>query len=119
MDRYQGRDKSLIILSFVRSTAEEGTVSVSLPHLTYPNSSFSSLCVLTSEFSAASPFVVRRAVEGLASPECGHHPGQTQAADGGLSHDAPTLRACGETTQPSPAREHDILSVHVYTWCYH
>lgn len=30
VDRYQGRDKSLIILSFVRSTAEEGTVSVSL-----------------------------------------------------------------------------------------
>lgn len=29
VDRYQGRDKSLIILSFVRSTAEEGTVSVS------------------------------------------------------------------------------------------
>lgn len=30
VDRYQGRDKSLIILSFVRSTAEEGTVSVFL-----------------------------------------------------------------------------------------
>lgn len=30
VDRYQGRDKSLIILSFVRSTAEEGAVSVSL-----------------------------------------------------------------------------------------
>lgn len=29
VDRYQGRDKSLIILSFVRSTAEEGTVSAS------------------------------------------------------------------------------------------
>lgn len=35
VDRYQGRDKSLIILSFVRSTAEEGTVSVPLfPSLT-------------------------------------------------------------------------------------
>lgn len=27
VDRYQGRDKSLIVLSFVRSTAEEGPVS--------------------------------------------------------------------------------------------
>lgn len=33
VDRYQGRDKSLIVLSFVRSTAEEGTVSLSLPLL--------------------------------------------------------------------------------------
>lgn len=31
VDRYQGRDKSLIVLSFVRSTAEEGNVRVSLP----------------------------------------------------------------------------------------
>lgn len=34
VDRYQGRDKSLIVLSFVRSTAEDGTVSplsVSVP----------------------------------------------------------------------------------------
>lgn len=31
VDRYQGRDKSLIVLSFVRSTAEEGTVSLSHP----------------------------------------------------------------------------------------
>lgn len=30
VDRYQGRDKSLIVLSFVRSTTEEGNVSVSL-----------------------------------------------------------------------------------------
>lgn len=29
VDRYQGRDKSLIILSFVRSTTAEGTVSIS------------------------------------------------------------------------------------------
>ncbi|MEQ2218565.1 hypothetical protein XENOCAPTIV_005039, partial [Xenoophorus captivus] len=29
VDRYQGRDKSLILLSFVRSTAEEGNVGVS------------------------------------------------------------------------------------------
>lgn len=28
VDRYQGRDKSLIVLSFVRSTAEEGNVGV-------------------------------------------------------------------------------------------
>lgn len=28
VDRYQGRDKSLIVLSFVRSTAEDGTVSL-------------------------------------------------------------------------------------------
>lgn len=27
VDRYQGRDKSLIVLSFVRSTAEDGNVS--------------------------------------------------------------------------------------------
>lgn len=33
VDRYQGRDKSLIVLSFVRSTAEEGTVSLCLPLL--------------------------------------------------------------------------------------
>lgn len=31
VDRYQGRDKSLIVFSFVRSTAEEGNVRVSLP----------------------------------------------------------------------------------------
>lgn len=31
VDKYQGRDKSLIVFSFVRSTAEEGNVSVSLP----------------------------------------------------------------------------------------
>lgn len=30
VDRYQGRDKSVIVLSFVRSTAEEENVSVSL-----------------------------------------------------------------------------------------
>lgn len=35
VDRYQGRDKSLIVLSFVRSTAEEGTVSAPLPQLPF------------------------------------------------------------------------------------
>lgn len=31
VDRYQGRDKSVIIFSFVRSTSEEGNVRFSLP----------------------------------------------------------------------------------------
>lgn len=31
MDRYQGRDKSLIVFSFVKSTSEEGNVSRSDP----------------------------------------------------------------------------------------
>lgn len=63
-------------------------------------------------------FVAGGAVEGLAPPERGHHQGQTQAADGGLRHDATTLRTCWETTQPPAAGEHDILWKHVTRWRY-
>lgn len=43
VDRYQGRDKGLIVLSFVRSTAEEGNVSIFLPNSPFFDSSFYSL----------------------------------------------------------------------------
>lgn len=51
VDRYQGRDKSLIVLSFVRSTAEEGNVSVSLPISFFDSllCSFMCLCVLVDD----------------------------------------------------------------------
>lgn len=107
VDRYQGRDKSLIMLSFVRSTAEEGNVSTSLFIAFF----FSCKRVNRNPTRVFLPclFKVRRVVKGLASPECSHYPRQTQAADGGLSHNATTLHTSGETSQPSSTREHDIL----------
>lgn len=102
VDRYQGRDKSLIILSFVRSTAEEGTVSVS----SFPSST-GQISGLVDLMSLPNP--VRRAAEGLAPPQRSHHQGQNQAADGGLCHNTTALLSCGETAQPFTARKYDIL----------
>lgn len=106
VDRYQGRDKSLIVLSFVRSTAEEENVSFSSVLAPHPRSRRSSS--LTS-FSPASSFLVGRVVEGLAPPERSRDQGQTQAADGRLCSHAEEIRTCGETTDSPGAREDDIL----------
>ncbi|MEQ2174330.1 hypothetical protein GOODEAATRI_006885, partial [Goodea atripinnis] len=116
VDRYQGRDKSLILLSFVRSTAEEGNVGVSPPC-----SSFSLFydMIKGKKYLDLGPFLicflcissVRGAVKRLEASECGHHQSQTQAADGGLCYNAAALLTGGETAPPSPAGEHDILYI--------
>lgn len=61
------------------------------------------------QFIPVYPCKVRRTVEGLAAPQCGHYQGEAQTTDGGLCRDAATLSTSGETAQPSSAGEHDIL----------
>ncbi|XP_041839063.1 DNA replication ATP-dependent helicase/nuclease DNA2 isoform X2 [Melanotaenia boesemani] len=106
VDRYQGRDKSLIVLSFVRSTAEAANVRVSAPITLFFFSFLCASCLCMNEqvsgnltcFSPVCSLKVRGTVKGLASPECGHYQSETQTADGGLCYDAAALHTSGETT---------------------
>lgn len=87
VDKYQGRDKSLIVLSFVRSTAEEGNVSLSCPSSFFFCSSmctsitvwmnFHKLVENRSWFFSACKCTARWAAKGLASSQCSHYQGQT------------------------------------------